>query len=635
MLSRRRLLSASAVAVVIASLFNAPSAHSTLGFLGGSSASSILGPDITALPEATTASEPWQAFINATGGQSGWAINTAFTDPTSGVALRRVTNRSTISGGPACAMEYTEGGPRISQQLSGGYYWIQFNTPSGRSVLKYQLGVGVVASSVFNLPNLAGGNLGWIFSQLSGEENIGYYADNSGLIHRYDCSLQAYASNSVFNGTNASITINSQSLGWMQGSWDGTRIVFQSPFTGGSAAGYAAYVLDPQTGTLESYSGSVDSDILLIGGTSTSGSTTTVLNDSSRSWESGDVSQWNGATIYMTSGAASGQSASVSANTATSITHSGFTVAPSAGDTYSIFNVNELHTLKGSTNAVALLDNYGGIYFWFPESGVCTARTSVSYSSWGGHVDGGANYIYSSNPQLSYADLEEHTAGTAPGSDGGAWNGSQYDYWGSGPTTNIGGGQDGHFNTAWNQLGAAAGNEWVVRDDDGPYYNKNSAAGWSVYSGSIYETTVNFGSGYGNPSRGVTGVTLWNGTVGSGSQITGSLTAAASLGAMTAGTYYWNGTTLYVWMPGGIAPTATNNIIESNSINTANICYFKSDGSDIRQLCWTYSEYQDTGANYANEPFVNISPDGLIAVFNSDLGTYNGYVDLVVAELPT
>jgi hypothetical protein len=638
---KRRDFIAGAVAAAVAKR-----AASGIGAAGGVASqwvaqvgASAVTPNIAALTSASLASAPWSSFLSATGGYSSWAINTAYSDPNGGT-LRRLTNRSTVGSTDLCVMEYGDGGPRISQALGGGYYWFTFlvGTSSTKNpyFAKYKLGSGIVAGSVTAQPAINNGNLGSVFSQLPGEENILYIANQgSTTIHRYDCSAAAYASNSVFSGANASLDCGVSSPGWMQASWDGTQIVFQAPFNGPTAV----FSLNPSTGVLTSYTGSATSQIIQHG--TCTGATSNTLTNSGASWNTTPGNgQWDGATLTMTSGVANGQSLVVNSNTATVLSlASSFSSTPSSGDTYILYNVNEVHMMK-SGGVVFLEDNNSECslpYPWFPLSGnKCAAAVGITASQYGGHSACGATNLYTLNPNGTYRVLNEFTPGSAPASDGGAYNGSQTNYWGTSATTEPedGTGQNGsHPNTSWNQAGAGT-SEWWLNSATDELYNGNTFGSWSVYSGSIYQATITFANSTWQ-GRGVVGVLNWNGTVGSGSQITGHLTQAGSLGAMTAGTFYWNGsTTLYVWLSDGSNPSGKV-IAVSNALATSRIAYYKQDGSQIKILCWTWNETQDTQANYYHNPYGNASPDGLFVLFNSDLGTYSGYSDIVAAELPT
>jgi hypothetical protein len=355
--------------------------------------------------------------------------------------------------------------------------------------------------------------------------------------------------------------------------------------------------------------------------------------------------QWSGATLTFTSGVNAGRTTTVSANTATTLTFGALPSAPAPGDAYSLFEVNEPHMLKGSDNAVFIAtqnDIQSLTCIWFPAAGggIVTAPTSVSYAQYGGHSDTGQRAKYTLNPDGSYSFFQVYTDGTSPGVDGGTWSGTVSNYYGTGPADSVDGTPEYHWCTAWNQSGATVGTEWAAKDSAGDEYNAVTANGWSVDSGNVYKTACSFSSNTrGGATRGVNGVVLWNGTVGVGSQITGSLTAAASRAAMVAGTFFWNSgtSTLYAWMPTGIAPTASNVILQASQLATQQIVYMREDGSSIRSLCWIYSDTQDMINNYSAGPYVNVSPDGLLAVVNMDFGNYanNNSYDIVAIEVPT
>jgi hypothetical protein len=308
-----------------------------------------------------------------------------------------------------------------------------------------------------------------------------------------------------------------------------------------------------------------------------------------------------------------------------------------------VLGINELHTFRGATNAVVVEANTseGQLpMIWFPPSGVTTqlVGNGNSYNYYGGHADAGARVQYSLNPQAQLftgvKTLQSYSIGTVPGADGGAYTGTVTTLMGTNAATDIDNSSaDGHFNLTWNQSSASPGNEWALRDSNGDYYPVTPGT-WSVSSGHIYTCTVTFDSHFSQSGRGVVGVIISNGITGSGAKYLGQLTKAASLGAMTAGTFFATGTTLYAWMPDNSNPTG-NVVVSSCALQTWFIAYYKEDGSDARILCPTYSITADTENVYNNNPYPNASPDGLVVVFNSDLGYYDGFADLVAAELPS
>jgi Putative Ig domain len=589
-----------------------------------------LVPLITALPSGASTSAPWTAFLAATGGYASWATNTPYTDNT-GAVLRRITNRSTIAGGGEFVMEYAEGGPKVSQPLGGGQYWIAclYGTSGSHSnyFVKYQIGLGYVAGSVFPSP-VATTGLNVSFSMLPGEASICYIADNnSTIIHRYDCNAQAYAPNSVFNGVNASINCGVAGPGWCATSWDGSTLTFQAPYAGPTAI----FSLNVQTGVLKSYTGSATSAIMPTGIVVTSATPTTITVTGAGWATIPGNGQWDGAQVVMTSGAANGKSATVNSNTASVLSLAGsISPTPSPGDTFRIYNVNELHVMHGQPSVVWLEDNNSESslpYAWFPATGFCTAAVGRTVNQYGGHSDAGATNLYTMNPNAGqFKILNEYTPGNSPAADGGAWTGTQTNYWGLTAATEPDD-TGGHFNISWAQPGAGV-NEWATRDSFGEPYNAITANSWTVQSGQIYKTTTS-----GN-TRPISGILLWNGTIGVGSQITGSLSQVGALGSVVAGTFYTDGTTTYAWLSAGGSPSGKV-ILRAGGLQTDRIAYYKQDGSQIRTLCWLYYEPQDAhNVYYHNGGYANVSPDGYICVFASDLGTYSGFADLIVAEVP-
>lgn len=653
---QRRDFLASAGALAVSALARAqiiPPKPTAMGFASGASAPPGTGPVITSLAPLTLQVPNWTDFITKTGGKT-WATNTAYASPY-GSTLRRLSNRSTLTNGSSCGLEYSEGAAKISRQINGNQYWVGFvDANNAYYVGKYQLGLGLVSYFTPTWSASVEGNLGVCFSMMVGEENIVYVASKGAqTIQRYDCSTQSWSSNTIFSGANATYTFPNGNGpgGWMQTSWDGSRLVWMSTWAGLPATVYCLMLSGGTAGTLYQYSGSPTGQMQVQGAVVTSATTTTVTV-SGASWSPGPDGNglWanQGVSITFTSGVNSGTSKTITHNTSTTITWSGaLGTAPSAGDTFNVHGINELHMFRGSTNAVVIEANTGLgqlPMIWFPVAGVTTqlVGNGASYDYYGGHADAGARVQYTVNPQgilfAAVKTLQSYSIGTAPGADGGSYTGTVTTLMGTNAATDIDNGSaDGHFNMTWDQSSATVGNEWTLKDSNGDLYPASTGT-WTNTSGSIWQTTVTFDSHFLQSSRGVVGVLITNGTAGSGGKYLGNLTAAASLAAMTAGTYFVSGTTLYVWMPDSTQPntTTTNHVLVSSAaLSTWFNVYFKEDGSDARILCPTYSLTNDGESIYLNEPFVNSSPDGLVAFFNSDLGTYDGFVDLIAAELPT
>lgn len=583
-------------------------------------------PSITSLPVGSSTTGDWNSFPG-----TAMVINTPFTDTTTAV-LRRVTNATYPTAANAQAfLDYASGATRISLvHADGATYWITACTGNTVYAAKYTKGIGIDSSTWRALPVCFAGNLQYTFSRLSGEQHIVYLAVNGGTkIRRYNVNTQAYETTAVFTGANAEISAGGGSPGWLQGSWDGTRLTWMTPY-----AAAAAFTFTANAGTDVVTNNSVATGCR-VQCTST-GTLPAGLSLATNYW----MIDINGVTGKLASSLANAL-----AGTPVDITGVGtgtHTMTPcydlqhldvSSGTliTYNAAptaNINEIRMTKGSARTVEVSSNTDLVQYWFVDSGKMTATGASSRS---GHCDTGESSFYAFDPNTANYPLAVQTSGTAPASDGGAYNGSRTDVFNGGSGTQLND-DDTHGSMAWNQTGAGTA-EWYCFDaGDLTPITRVDANAWSIDSGAVYKTTVTFNVPlYGGDTRGVTSVLLWNGTTGSGSVIQGKLTLAASRLAMTAGTFFWNGTTLYVWMSDGTTPSGKV-IIKNSSLLAESLGYAKQDGSSSRRLCYMYRETQDT--TYSRRSFANWSPDGKIAMFASNLGTYSGRCDVIVAEVP-
>jgi len=291
---------------------------------------------------------------------------------------------------------------------------------------------------------------------------------------------------------------------------------------------------------------------------------------------------------------------------------------------------NEMKFCKGSIPVMVFDYGGGGARFWFINENRLTAQISTTATVTHSNAGESTYYIFDSND--ANMSLYAFTTGTVPAADGGVWNGTQsrlYNLGNGGATFDS----DYHPNMVWNQTGAGT-NEWfclsVASTTGGG--NKTSAAGWSVDSGSVYKTAVNYSAAYGINSNGVTAVN----TI-SGNTYTGMLAKAASRGAMTAGTFFYDKptNTCYAWMSDSGTPASRTRLFAGDILTQA-IGYCKKDGTERRKLCNTYRN--DNFFGYDGDCYANWSQDGKVVFFNTNFGIqYNGTsvrVDLMSAEVP-
>ena len=153
---------------------------------------------------------------------------------------------------------------------------------------------------------------------------------------------------------------------------------------------------------------------------------------------------------------------------------------------------------------------------------------------------------------------------------------------------------------------------------------QTSLGSWTLSSGQIYSTTVGFD--WNESSVGVQAVDQV-----SGSTTIATLTKASSLSAMTDGSFFWDNAAgrLYVWAQGGGSPSGRVNAFANGNIHDA-IAFVRVDGSEMRLVAHTYSR----GTTYETQPHATISPDGLMAMWTSDMGVAGGRGDVFVAEMP-
>jgi len=289
-------------------------------------------------------------------------------------------------------------------------------------------------------------------------------------------------------------------------------------------------------------------------------------------------------------------------------------------------SINEIKVQKGATKIVTYVaGGSGGRRFWFVDTNVVTA--AVSGNSTQTHSNCGESNYYIFNANDGNMPLNVYTPGSAPATDGGAWTGTETNLYGSGGGTQTFD-SDHHPCMAWDQTGSGA-NEWYcigVATTDAGQSDKTSAAGWTLYSGNVYRTKVNYSTPYGAASIGVSAV-----ITKTGSNYTGKLTMAASLAAIAAGQFWWDGTYCYAWMPTGVNPTGLVRLVAQPPLGES-VGYVRATGTERRRLCFTYRN--DNVYVYGQDCYSNWSPDGKIVAFASNFGVPGGRTDLVCAEVP-
>lgn len=157
-------------------------------------------------------------------------------------------------------------------------------------------------------------------------------------------------------------------------------------------------------------------------------------------------------------------------------------------------------------------------------------------------------------------------------------------------------------------------------------------ATWSVFSGNIYKATnfyATLGAGYQANLRGVNDIWEKEGTGGTDA-IVRTLAEKTSTGAMTEGSFYYDGTDLYVWATGGGEPDGRH-VLSGHNINNNTISLVKLDGSEILMQQFGYSRYYD---GYLSLPRPHISPNGVWTMWTTDHGDPDGRLDVLIHVNP-
>ncbi|MGN6205978.1 hypothetical protein [Humibacter sp.] len=175
---------------------------------------------------------------------------------------------------------------------------------------------------------------------------------------------------------------------------------------------------------------------------------------------------------------------------------------------------------------------------------------------------------------------------------------------------------------------AATGTSQVAIIDVNAINGKVTPGAWSLNSGSIYQATFSY-----QYQQGTTGVNDVLQLASDGNTIAARLTPAASLAAMTAGSWFVSGTTVYVWRTDSASPDGTTHqvVVKVAQVCDDGIASVVMDGSDVRLAGHHYSFYN----GYYTEPHTTQSRDGLLVVYGSNQGDKAHRTDVFVVEMPT
>ena len=188
--------------------------------------------------------------------------------------------------------------------------------------------------------------------------------------------------------------------------------------------------------------------------------------------------------------------------------------------------------------------------------------------------------------------------------------------------------QDSHRSGQWTDQPGSGTGQYVLYSSECPE-GARTPGSWSLDSGSVYKGTV--GYQYEQSVTGIQDVLQLDST---GTTIAARLTMAASRVAMTAGTAFISGTTLYVWRTDNAAPdSSTHKVVAMipGKIHDG-IGFAKLDGTDNRLLAHHYSF--NPPADYWTQSHATIARDGRLAMFTSNMGTSGGRHDVFLIEVP-
>lgn len=208
-----------------------------------------------------------------------------------------------------------------------------------------------------------------------------------------------------------------------------------------------------------------------------------------------------------------------------------------------------------------------------------------------------------------------------------------------GTQPNSGASGDGHPAGHWIQPAASFSTQYCLFSGYGD--GAQTEGTWTNHSGNIWYCTPS--TSYGGGTIGVRSVVEHDFSVTNIVRGKRQLTSVGSIGAMSAGTFYWDSGTgrCYVWRSDSKALTASDGKCRVFTVGLMHqgIYFERVDGADFRLLCHDYTMLTGYfGGDYWSLPKATISPDGLVVMFTSNMNnqstTGTDVLDVWVAEVP-
>lgn len=179
-----------------------------------------------------------------------------------------------------------------------------------------------------------------------------------------------------------------------------------------------------------------------------------------------------------------------------------------------------------------------------------------------------------------------------------------------------------HHSTRWLQtMGDIS--QWAMASYWDPRGDRVELGGFSQHEGEVYRTTDLSFNWVEDKVAAVHQTPLGSGRW---------LAARSSVSEMSEGTFHYDDAsgTLYVWQFGGGDPTDRVRAYDPRA-GFQGIMLFRLDGSEMRFVAHHWSA---DPAEFAEQPKATSSPDGRIILWTSNMNTFDGRVDVFLAELP-